>query len=248
MANESGTIIKGYSTEKSKRFYSKIGLWKEEEKLIKKYFKSKSKILDIGCGGGRTTIPISKMGYDVTAIDIVPEFIKIAKQNSKKNKVTSKIEIGDVTKLKYRSSLFDNVLFSYNGIEHVSPDEIEKAIKEIIRVLKKEGYFIFTVHSILNPGKNCAYWLIWGKEFLRFYLKKLFGIKQRERYFGDTYWKDYGEDIYAHFDTPNYYKKILKKVGFKKIQILPQSKVIGDQKGSFFDKFSDGNIFFICQK
>jgi ubiquinone/menaquinone biosynthesis C-methylase UbiE len=248
MAKESETILKGYNTEISKEFYSKVGLWNEEKKLIKKYFNSKSKILDIGCGGGRTTIPLSKMGYNVTAIDIVPAFVRIAKQNAEKNKVNPKIEIGDVTKLKYPSESFDDVLFSYNGIEHISPDEIEKALKEIFRVLKNEGYFICTIHSILNPGKNGKYWRTWGKQFLGFYLKKHFGIKQREKYFGDTYWKDYGEEIYAHFDTPHYYKKRLRKVGFKEIQILPQCKVMKNENQSFFDKFAEGNIFLICKK
>lgn len=244
MSEESKSIIKGYSTEKSKKIHSKVGLWNEEKKLFRKFFKKGSKILDIGCGGGRTTIPLSKLGYKVTAIDIVPKFIKIAKYNAKKNKVNPKVEMVNVTKMKYKAKSFDNALFSYNGIEHLSPEEIEKGMSNIFKVLKRNGIFIFTVHSILNR----KYWLFWMKEFPKFHLKKIFGIKQKETHFGDKYWMDYGEGVYSHFATPCYYLKKLTKVGFKKVQIIPQKKVMKEQKFSVLDNFTDGNIFIICKK
>ena len=44
-------------------------------------------ILDIGCGGGLLSEPMSKMGANVTGIDASKKNIKIAKLHSKKNKL-----------------------------------------------------------------------------------------------------------------------------------------------------------------
>ena len=42
-------------------------------------------ILDIGCGGGLLSEPLSRMGADVTGIDASDKNIKVAKLHSKKN-------------------------------------------------------------------------------------------------------------------------------------------------------------------
>ena len=66
-------------------------------KEIKKYIKSGGipvitgfqgiNILDIGCGGGLLSEPMSRMGANVTGIDASDKNIKIAKLHSKENKL-----------------------------------------------------------------------------------------------------------------------------------------------------------------
>jgi SAM-dependent methyltransferase len=41
------------------------------------------KILDIGCGPGKATVPFAKRGYNILGVDISSELIEIAKENSK---------------------------------------------------------------------------------------------------------------------------------------------------------------------
>ena len=45
----------------------------------------KIKILDIGCGGGLLSEPMSRLGAEVTGIDASNQNVKIAKLHSKKN-------------------------------------------------------------------------------------------------------------------------------------------------------------------
>ena len=57
-------VIKEFSGRAAVKKYTKealSGLWKSEEKLIKRYFKKGSSAIDIGCGTGRTTIPLFRM-------------------------------------------------------------------------------------------------------------------------------------------------------------------------------------------
>jgi len=122
-------VIETYSSKESLKHYKEIGLWNAEKILFKKYFPKKAKLLDIGCGGGRTTIPLAKLGYNVTAFDITPAMVKLTKENAQKFNIKAKIEVGDATKIKYPSDSFDCVLFSFNGIEAIPGGEEGRTYK-----------------------------------------------------------------------------------------------------------------------
>ena len=55
-------------------------------KALRKYLRdSNSHILDIGCGGGLISEPLSRLGANVTGIDASKKNIQVASLHSKKN-------------------------------------------------------------------------------------------------------------------------------------------------------------------
>ena len=48
----------------------------------------------------------------------------------------------------FEDNSFDFVLFSFNGIDSFGPQDRLKALKEIRRVLKNNGYFCFSSHNL----------------------------------------------------------------------------------------------------
>ena len=116
---------------------------------LKNKFKPLSgiKILDIGCGGGLLSEPMSRMGAHVTGIDASDKNIKIAKLHSKKNKLKIKYLCSSPEKLKIKKK-FD-VILNMEIIEHV--DDIDLFIKKSSELLKKNGLmFIATLNKTLK--------------------------------------------------------------------------------------------------
>ena len=50
--------------------YAHIGLWPAEETIVLEYFPDDARVLDIGCGAGRTSVPLAEMGLQVMGIDL----------------------------------------------------------------------------------------------------------------------------------------------------------------------------------
>ena len=104
-------------------------------------------ILDIGCGFGDHAKTLSKKNpKKIIGFDVSKELVKIAKNLNIKN---AEFYVGDMNKkLKFKDSTFD-IVFSSLAIHYAK--DINKLFKEVKRVLKKGGIFVFsTGHPIFN--------------------------------------------------------------------------------------------------
>jgi len=116
---------------------------------------SGEKVLDIGCGAGVDTILASMMvGPEGSAVgvDLVPEMIARAESNLKMldiNNVTFQNTSGE--DLPFPDSTFDVVIS--NGAINLIPNK-ERALTEIIRVLKPGGRFIAADQIAVSAGKT----------------------------------------------------------------------------------------------
>jgi len=121
------------------------GLFDQEERAIDRYFiKSGARVLDVGCGAGRTTRPLSERGFDVVGVDVSEEMVRAARS------LFPEIEfhLADATDLEFGSDRFDYVLFSHNGIDYIHPErERKRALSELHRVLKPGGVLAFSSHN-----------------------------------------------------------------------------------------------------
>jgi len=104
-------------------------------------------ILDIGCGGGLLSEPMSRMGANVTGIDASDKNIKIAKLHSEKNKLKIKYLCSSPEKLKITKK-FD-VILNMEIVEHV--EDIDFFLKSCSKLLKKNGImFVATINKTLK--------------------------------------------------------------------------------------------------
>ncbi len=110
--------------------------------------KSGRKLLDVGCGTGYLLKAANQKGLETYGVDISIEGVKIAKRISP----NSKIIVGKGEDLNFPDKFFDYVT-CLGSLEHFL--DIEKGIKEIVRVSKNEALF-----CIMVPNINFLFWKI----------------------------------------------------------------------------------------
>jgi SAM-dependent methyltransferase len=242
-------LIDSFSSEASiKKYQNDVekGLWASEEILIQQFFPAESSVLDLGCGAGRTTLPLHEMGYVVTGVDITPKFIDLAKTRASEKNFQIDFRVGDACSLDFPDNSFDNVLFSFNGWSMIPTKESRlEAAKEIYRVLKPNGHYIFTAHKRTFFGQE----LIWITQFIRLYLLKPLGYKTLEKDFGDYYFTRDSETSYpisqfVSFMDVNEVKKLHEGLVFKTKLMKMRSEITKDD-----NSLTSGDVmFFVFQK
>ena len=105
------------------------------------------KLLDLGCGAGETSVYFALRGADVTALDISPEMIEVAKRLADLHKVKLKLHTGVAEKLPFKDGEFD-IVFCNGVLHHV---DLIPALKEVRRVLRPGGRAAFIEPLKHNP-------------------------------------------------------------------------------------------------
>ena len=104
-------------------------------------------ILDIGCGGGLLSEPLSRLGAKVVGIDASKKNINVAKYHAKKNRIKIKYIYSSPENLKVKKK-FD-VILNMEILEHIN--DINFFIKKSSELLKKNGLmFIATINKTLK--------------------------------------------------------------------------------------------------
>lgn len=136
--------------ESNIKFYKEI---LENPFLFKLIGNVKNKnVLDLGCGPGIHAKILTKKGAKVIGIDNSNVSIEIAKKESPK----SKFFVGDIEKLPFNSKKFD-IVFSAMVIGHLK--NWNKTFKEVNRVLKKNGIFVFSIYNPFKEVLNKKKWM-----------------------------------------------------------------------------------------
>ena len=108
----------------------------------------KARVLELGCGNGKTLSGILKANSKVTAIDSSKEAVGLCRKMAEKlGRNDAEILVADVCELPFSDSSFDIVL-AFHILEHLLSEDREKAVSEIKRVLVPGGKAFIRVFSV----------------------------------------------------------------------------------------------------
>ncbi len=186
---------------------------KTVNKLLKKNLNKNSSILELGFGAGQSASMFLKEGFKYTGMDISKSLVNFAiSKNNKfvKNKLAS-FSVGSMdNKLKFKNKQFDAVVI-IGALQYVM--NLNGLMKEIKRVLKKDGIFIlaqsnsFAIREIINPRKFLRFLarVIYKEHFMYSYsytiksifteisnLKKQLKIKGNEKWLNKDFFTKVG--------------------------------------------------------
>ena len=101
------------------------------------------RILDLACGEGYNTRIIARKGAKVTGVDVSQEMINFAIKQEEKDKLGIAYYVSDAGKLAiFKNCTFD-IATCFMALQDIA--NYQKAIKEVYRVLKKNGRFVFAI-------------------------------------------------------------------------------------------------------
>lgn len=173
--------------------------------FAKKYVTPTDKIIDMGCGGGRATLYLKRLGLHPFAFDLSMQSLKLAR---------SRCQIGSYVcgtnlSLPFANAIFDVVVS--DGVIHHTPNA-QQSLKENSRVLKengylylavykKEGYYFYVYRYLGKPVR----WLSkykWGKYVVTYTLGLLYYFIHLLRKKGLKTWKGAKNFFYDYIITP----------------------------------------------
>lgn len=117
------------------------------------------KILDIGCGGGLISEPMTRLGAEVTGIDASAKNIEIAKLHAKKNNLKINYLNTEPEKLNLKNE-FD-IILNLEVVEHV--ENLNLYLESCQKLLKPKG-LMFT--ATLNKTLTSFIKAIIGAEYI----------------------------------------------------------------------------------
>jgi SAM-dependent methyltransferase len=129
----------------------------EDMRRISKIFKKNNfkRILDMGCGTGRHTVYLSKMGFDIYGFDISRTGVRLTKNWLSKEKLKANVIVHDMNKrFPYADGFFDAIV-SVQVLSHCNIVQTRKVINEMHRVLKVNGLLFISVQNWVSmAGKK----------------------------------------------------------------------------------------------
>ena len=107
----------------------------------------KIRILDVGCGGGLLSEPMTRLGAEVVGLDASDKNINVAKLHAAKNKL--RIKYFCTSPENYKASYKFDVILNMEIVEHV--EDIEFFLRTCSKFLKKDGImFVATLNKTLK--------------------------------------------------------------------------------------------------
>lgn len=219
----------------------RVGLWRSEEKVFTQVFSPDETLLDLGCGAGRIALGLHEIGYrHILGADFSMAMVKAARHQARLLEYPVSFRREDARQLSFENEVFDGVIFGFNGLMQIpGATERGEAMREIYRVLRPGGHFVFTTHDREEPRL---------KGFIQTCQKTWEKGEQstRLREFGDNLFDSGNGMVFMHLPDRSEVLQLIEEAGFSllfdamRMEIANEPVEVRD--------FSDSCRFWVVRK
>ncbi|WNS74367.1 class I SAM-dependent methyltransferase [Bacillus sp. DTU_2020_1000418_1_SI_GHA_SEK_038] len=217
----------------------------------KKYEISGKKLLDLACGTAELSVRLSKIGFQVTGVDLSEEMLTVAQDKAADNGFAMEFFHQNMAELDGLGS-FDIIGIFCDSINYLREEkDVQSTFQQVYRHLSNDGLFIFDVHSLykiqeifmdqtfaVNDEEISYIWHCFEGEYP-------YSIEHDLSFFV----LDKKTDMYARYDELHFqrtypidvYEKWLQETGFELLEVTADFENAPPQDQS-------ERIFFICRK
>jgi SAM-dependent methyltransferase len=140
------------SEEISRAFYAQLGAEGLANRTAPEWDRSivarlteilplESRVLDVGCGYGRVTLPLAQAGYEIEGIDLSENLIDAARRVADAKRLPIVFTVGSMTSLPYAPASYDAVVSLWSSFNELLEEEEQgRALREMWRVLRPGGF------------------------------------------------------------------------------------------------------------
>ena len=198
--------------------------------FFEKYIKPGQAILDLGVGAGRTTPYLARDASRYVGLDYAAAMVEACQIRFP----ALEFVCGDAADLSmFETASFDVVVFSYNGMGHLSDAGRARLLEHVHRILKPSGYLIFSLHNarglLLRPRRDGRGLAATAAGLAQSVAANLRRVTQRLT--SPTFWRGHGP-LWLNLhggrsllfqSTPPATRRELERSGFDLLETLPDT-------------------------
>jgi len=253
--------LQTYSSNEVVAYYKKYeGLQKPEQAILDllRLRLPEMRMLDIGIGAGRTTLHFAPLVKEYTGVDYAKTMVEACMKKFEGKLTNARFLQADARNLEnFEEGAFDLVLFSFNGIDYILPEERAHTLEQVKRVLKKGGLFCFSTHNLISLLDFTAF------EFrlnMVAAIKRVFEVRKikkiNKKQFSEAPLADYLRindgahdfSLETCYYRPSYQVKQLQEAGFSDIRIYThtEGRILEQEKEQSSGK--EKWLYYLCAK
>ncbi len=216
--------------------------------LFEKYDRLPTLALDLACGTGRFSVNMARKGISVIGVDISPEMLDIARENSEGLDILYLCQ--DAAQLDLYGTV-DGAVCCLDSINHITDYEVlKKAFSKVSLFLEPQRLFIFDVNTVYKHKNVLAdnvfvideddIYCVWSNRFdeqtniseitLDFFCENKDGLYERS-----------GETIYERAYSEEEIETAIKEAGLEIVTVL-------DENGESDLKKDSERVIYVTRK
>jgi SAM-dependent methyltransferase len=160
------------------------------------------RVLELACGNGYLARKLARLGADVTAIDLSPTLVALARQREARDRLGIRYHVADAAHLGVVPDATFDVVVCNMALMDIA--EAEGAIREAARVLKNGGRFIASLSHPCFDVPNASAWAVERMDFTVTIWRKV--SRYREVFQGWCPWRL--PEAQGYHQTPAYHRPL----------------------------------------